>query len=115
MVTYADFLSASPIAETWHVLIGLAVILLAIVLIRFSPMWGSVLAVAFIAFAFFKEFYIDIVLEGASVASGVVDVTFFLVGGVLGAVVGLLRGWWSVLALVGGLTLILGLLFAGVV
>ena len=74
------YLRGLPLGEsnrgTWRVLVGLAVILLAIVLVQFGPMWGSVLAVAFITFTSSRSSTSTSSSRGFG-SLRVVDVTFF--------------------------------------
>lgn len=115
MVAWSDFLAASPATETWHFLLGLAIVLLAAVLLRFNPLLGGVVLGAFIAAVAIKEFWLDIILEGATVNGGAVDASFFYLGGAFGGLVGFVRGLHTVIVVTVGTVLVVVLLFAGVI
>lgn len=115
MVGWADFLAASPWAEEWHFLLGVGVAVLVVYLFRMVNPWiGASILVGAIAFWTFKEFYLDVVLEGASITSGWVDWTWFVVIGMGGgSVVAIPR--LGVLILPAVLIAPTILLFAGVI
>lgn len=115
MVTWTDFLQAPPWAEEWHLLIGIAVMFIAAYLFRINPYFGIALTVAFVGLVLVKEFYVDVVLEGATVAGGTVDAIWFLAGGILGTVAGITPPRYAIVVLPVVLIVPTVLLFAGVV
>ena len=96
MVTWSDFLASAPAAEFWHFLAGLAAMILVVRVFKLNWIVGLVGFAGFMAFVPFKELVLDPYYEGASVTSGIVDATWFFLGGITGTILGLLpvRAWW---------------------
>lgn len=103
--------------EGWHVIVAVGLGYAAVVVAkRVSPVWGLALLASIAAFWLFKEYYLDLVLEGQQFPSATVDV-YYLEGGTgIGAVIGLLPEVpYGIVAAAGAMVLTLSLWLLGVI
>ena len=116
MVGWSDFLSAAPDAQIWHFVLGLAVGILVVVLVRLNPYIGVTVLAGFVAFVIIKEVWIASVFENETANMELVSLTFWYVGGAFGALVGVLGPKpISTLVAGAGITLVVILLLTGII
>lgn len=102
--------------EGWHVVVAIGLGYAGVVVAkRVSPLWGVALLAAVAGFWVFKEYYLDLILEGQQFPAATVDLYFLEGGTAAGAAIGILPEVpWGLAAAIAALGLSLVLWLAGV-